>query len=351
MRQTGAIANSRGRLPGPTSALLAPLLAFFLLTLPAAAQYDPLPSWSDGPAKRAIIEFVAATTDAAGPDFVPEAERIATFDQDGTLWVEQPMYVEVLYVISRVPAVVAARPELAGEEPFRTALTGDAGAVFALGWDEMAKLFAAALSGMSVEAFRDEARAFIETAEHPRWKRPYPQLAYQPMQEVLAHFRAGGYRTYIVTGSAQDFTRAYSAATYGIEPYQVIGTADATFYSYAADGEPVLTKEPREILFDDETGKPEGIHLMIGERPRAAFGNSTGDRQMLEYTMAGDGRRLAMLVLHDDAEREYAYGPAQGLPDSRIGTFTQALHDEATGMGWHVISMKADWRRVFAFEE
>lgn len=350
MPSSGAIPGTGSRAMRSKYPILATLLSLLLLALPASAQYDPLPSWADGPIKRAILEFVAATTDPSGPDFVPEAERIATFDQDGTLWVEQPMYVEVIYVISRIPDVVAARPELAEQEPFRTALTGDAEAVFALGWGEMGKLFAA-LSGMSVDDFRAEARAFIATAEHPRWKRRYPELAYQPMQEVLAHFRASGYRTYIVTGSAQDFTRAYSAATYGIEPYQVIGTADATAYSYAKDGQSELTREPREILYDVDAGKPENIHLVIGERPRAAFGNSTGDRQMLEYTMAGDGRRLAALVLHDDGNREYAYGPAQGLPDSKVGTFSQALHDEAAAKGWHVISMKADWRRIFAFEE
>ncbi len=203
---------------------------------------------------------------------------------------------------------------------------------------------------MSVETFNAEAKKWLETARDPRWKRPYTELTYLPMQEVLKYLRANGYKTYIVTGGGQDFVRVYSEATYGIPPEQVVGSAGGTKYGYDKDGKPFLTKEPKLLLNDNNAGKPEGIHLMIGRRPVAAFGNSTGDRQMLEYTGAGDGARLMMLVLHDDATREYAYGPALGLRDTKVGTFTQALYDEAKKKGWTVISMKNDWKRIFAFE-
>jgi hypothetical protein len=209
----------------------------------------------------------------------------------------------------------------------------------------------AALSGMSVEGFKSEVKTWLEDSAHPRWKRAYTELTYQPMQEVLKYLRANGYKTYIVTGGGQDFVRVYAAIVYGVPPEQVVGTAGATKYGYDKDGKPFLTKEPKMLLNDNDAGKPEGIHLMIGRRPYAAFGNSDGDQQMLEYTKAGSGARLAMLVLHDDAKREYAYGPAQGLPDTKVGTFTQALYDEAKKDGWIVISMKNDWKKIFAFEK
>jgi hypothetical protein len=194
-------------------------------------------------------------------------------------------------------------------------------------------------------------KQWLVTAKDPRWKRPYTELTYQPMQEVLLYLRANGYKTYFVTGGGQDFVRVYAEQIYGIPPEQVVGSMGGTTYSYDKDGKPILTKEPRLLLNDDKAGKPEGIHLMIGRRPHAAFGNSMGDQQMLEYTKAGEGARLAMLVLHDDATREYAYGPAQGLPDTKEGTFTQALYDKARKDGWIVISMKNDWKRIFAFEQ
>ena len=203
---------------------------------------------------------------------------------------------------------------------------------------------------MSVEVFEAEAKKWIEAVKHPRWKRLYTDLTYQPMLEVLQYLRANGYRTYIVTGSGQDFVRVYSQQVHGIPPEQVVGTAGGTKYGYDKDGKPFLTEEPKLLPNDNDAGKPEGIHLEIGRRPHAAFGNSTGDRQMLEYTGAGDGARLMMLVLHDDAQREYAYGPAQGLPDTKVGTFTQALYDEGKKDSWTMISMKNDWKRIFAFE-
>jgi len=334
--------------------LLASLFAAALslaLGTRALAQTDPLPSWNDSPAKQAIVEFVQATTDQSAPQFVPPAERIATFDQDGTLWVEHPIYTQVVYCLDRVPAVVKAKPELAKVEPFKTVLSGDREAIAKLSLDDLFKILAATLTGMSVDEFQAEAKKWLDGARDPRWKRPYTELTYLPMIEVLKYLRANGYRTYIVTGGGQDFVRVYSEDVYGISPEQVVGSAGGTRYGYDKNGRPFLTKEPKLLLNDNNAGKPEGIHLMIGRRPYAAFGNSTGDRQMLEYTKAGAGARLAMLVLHDDAKREYAYGPALGLPNTKVGTFTQALYDEATKEGWVVISMKTDWKRVFGFQQ
>lgn len=315
------------------------------------AQPDPLPSWNDGPTKQVIENFVKTTTDKSSAQFVPPAERIVTFDQDGTLWVEHPMYSQILYCLSRVPAVVTQKPELANVEPFKTVLSGDHAAMAKLSKEDLFKILAATLTGMSVEEFRAEAKEWLETARDPRWDRPYNQLTYLPMQELLEYLRANGFKTYIVTGGGQDFVRVYSEPTYGIPPEQVVGTAAGTTYGYDKSGNPFLTKEPKLLLNDNDAGKPEGIHLMIGRRPVASFGNSTGDRQMLEYTTAGKGARLGMLVLHDDAKREYAYGPAQGLPKTKVGTFTQKLYDEAKKKGWIVISMKNDWKRIFDFEE
>ena len=326
------------------------LAASLALGAQVRAQTDPLPSWNDGAAKKAIVEFVQTTTTQGSPKFVPPAERIATFDQDGTLWVEHPMYSQVMYCLERVPALVKAKPELAKVEPFKTVMSGNREAIAKLPLQDLEKILAATLTGMSVETFNAEAKKWIEAAKDPRWKRPYTELTYQPMQEVLKYLRDNGYKTYIVTGGGQDFVRVYAERTYGIPPEQVVGTAGGTKYGYAKDGKPFLTKEPKLLLNDNDAGKPQGIHLMIGRRPYAAFGNSTGDRQMLEYTGAGDGARLMMLVMHDDAKREYAYGPAQGLPASKVGTFTQALYDEVKKKGWTVISMKNDWKKIFAFE-
>ena len=315
---------------------------------------DPLASWNDGPAKKAIIEFVKATTDKASPKYVPHEARIATFDQDGTLWVEHPMYSQVMYILESVPALVKAKPELAKVAPYSTVLhvlKGDRAAISMLTMPDLEKLLVATSTGMSVETFSSEAKKWLAEAKDPRWKKPYTELTYQPMQEVLKYLRDKGYKTYIVTGGGQDFVRVYSEATYGIPPEQVVGSADATKYGYDQNGKPFLTKEPKQLLNDNNAGKPEGIHLMIGRRPYAAFGNSSGDQQMLEYTKAGDGERLSMLVLHDDATREYAYGPAQGLPDTKVGTFTQALYDEAKKQGWTVISMKNDWKHIFMWEK
>ena len=326
------------------------LLLLCIVSSNAGAADDPLPSWNDGAAKSAINQFVHATTDAASRDFVPAAERIATFDQDGTLWVEHPIYTQIVYAFDRVPAAVKAKPQLAKLAPLKTVLSRDWAAIGKLSTGDFYKILAATLTGMSVDDYHEQVKNWLDTARDPRWRRPFTALAYLPMVELLKYLRANGYRTYIVTGGGQDFVRVYSDKVYGVPPEQVVGTAGATRYGYDKDGRPVLTKEPKLLLDDDNAGKPEGIHLMIGRRPYAAFGNSTGDRQMLEYTQAGRGARLAMLVLHDDAAREYAYGPALGLPATKIGTFTQALYDEAMKQGWVVISMKKDWKRVFSFD-
>jgi phosphoglycolate phosphatase-like HAD superfamily hydrolase len=327
------------------------LVVLFALAAPAHAVTDPLPSWNDGPVKQAIIKFVQETTDQASPKFVPPEERIATFDQDGTLWVEHPMYTQVMYCLERVPAVVKAKPELKNVEPFKTVLSGNSEAIARLSMKDLEKILAATLSGMTVEEFNADVKKWIETAKDSRWKKPYTELVYQPMLEVLGYLRSNGYKTYIVTGGCQDFVRVYAERVYGIPPEQVVGTAGVTKFGYEKTGQPFLTKEPKLLLNDDNAGKPEGIHLMIGRRPYAAFGNSTGDRQMLEYTKAGEGARLSMLVLHDDARREYAYGPAQGFPDTNVGAFTQALYDEAKKQDWTIISMKDDWKRIFSFEQ
>ncbi len=328
-------------------------VAFLVLVAAGAAAalaQDPLPSWNDGSAKKTIVEFVQSTTTPGSPKFVPPEERIATFDQDGTLWVEHPVYSQLIYCLDRVPALVKAKPELANVEPFKTVMSGDREAIAKLPMADIEKIAIATLTGMSVDEFRAEAARWTAAARDPRWKRPYTDLTYQPMQEVLKYLRANGYKTYIVTGGGQDFVRTYAERVYGIPPEQVVGTAGATKFGYDKDGRPFLTKEPRLVLNDNNAGKAEGIYLMIGRRPHAAFGNSTGDREMLEYTGAGDGARLMMLVLHDDAKREYAYGPAAGLPETKVGTFTQALYDEAKKKGWTVVSMKGDWKRIFSFE-
>src|SRR5262249_18113595 len=225
-------------------------------------------------------------------------------------------------------------------EPFKTVLSGNREAIGKLPLKDLEKIVAVTLSGMSVDQFNSEVKQWLASARDPRWKRPYTDLTYQPMQEGLAYLRANGFSTYIVTGGGQDFVRVYAWQVYRIPPEQVVGSAEDTKYGYDPHGVPFLTKEPKLMLNDNDAGKPEGIHLMIGRRPCAAFGNSTGDREMLEYTGAGKAARLMMLVLHDDAAREYAYGPAAGLPKTRVGTFTAGLYDEAKSRGWFVISMK-----------
>jgi phosphoglycolate phosphatase-like HAD superfamily hydrolase len=325
------------------------LCALLLLGGCATIRLDPLPSWSDGPARRAIVDFVRQTTDASSPQFVPTDRRIATFDQDGTLWVEQPMYAQVTFALDRVRDVVRAKPALANEEPFKALVTGDREAMAKFTERDLLTIVAASESGLSVEAFHEVVRTWLAAAKHPKFQRPYTELVYAPMLEAMKYLRANGYRTYIVTGGGQEFVRAFAEEVYGIPPEQVVGTMFKIDYE-VRDGQPVLIHAPDLLFIDDKGGKPVGINMVIGRRPQAAFGNSDGDRQMLEWATGSAGARLAMIVLHDDATREYAYGPADGQPESKVGTFTQDTYDEAKKRGWIVISMKRDWKRIFAFE-
>jgi phosphoglycolate phosphatase-like HAD superfamily hydrolase len=308
---------------------------------------DLLPSWNDGPAKRAILEFVRATTTKGSSRFVPPAQRMAVFDQDGTTWVEHPIYSQVLFAYDRVAAIAPEHPEWKKTEPFACVLAKDEQAMQKFTLKDIEAIAMATHTGMSTAAFQNIVKDWMARAKHPRFNKPYPNMVYQPMLEVMRYLRAKGYRTYIVTGGGQDFVRAYAQPVYGIPPEHIIGSALDTEYEYN-DGRDILMREPKLLLNNDFAGKPEDIYLFIGQRPKIAFGNSTGDRQMLEYTQAGGGASLGMLVLHDDAVREYAYGPAMGLPDSKVGTFPQSLYDEAKTRGWTVISMKNDWNRIFA---
>jgi len=310
---------------------------------------DPLPSWNEGAAKQSIISFVHHTTDSGDSAFVKPGERIATFDQDGTLWVEHPIYSQLVYCLDRVPAIVQQKPALKNVEPFKTVMSGNREALEKLTLPDLEKIAVMTLTGMSVSQFRAEVQDWLSKAKDHRWGKLYTELTYQPMQEVMGYLRDNGYKTYIVTGGGQDFVRVYSNQTYGVPTEQVIGTSVTTTYKLdSATGKSELLKNPKLLLNDNGPGKAQGIQLFIGRRPNASFGNSDGDRQMLEYAKGGGGARLAMLVMHDDSTREYAYGPAQGLPATKVGTFTQSLYDEAKKNGWTVISMKNDWNTIFA---
>ena len=279
------------------------LLVVLCAGLALQAQTDPLPSWNNGAAKQAILNFVHTTTDQSGPNYVPPDQRFATFDQDGTTWVEHPIYTQVAFTLDRVRELAPQHPEWKTTEPFKSVITGDKAAMAKFTMKDFETIFAATQSGMTVEAFQTIAKDWLATAKDPRWHRPYTELIYQPMLEVLQYLRANGYRTYIVTGGGQDFVRAYAQQVYGIPPEQIIGSAVATKYTYDAAGKGVLVRPPKLLLNNNFSGKPEDIYLFIGRHPEAAFGNSTGDQQMLEYTQAGSGATLEMIVLHDDAAR------------------------------------------------
>jgi len=326
------------------------LAVYLLLAVATVTAEDPLPAWNDGAAKQAILSFVKTTTDSSSPNFVPPDQRFATFDQDGTTWVEQPMYTQLIFALDRVPVLAPQHPEWKTTQPFATVLSGDRAAIAKLSMKDLETIMVATHTGMTESEFQTIVKDWMAKTKNPRWKRPYTDLVYEPMLEVMKYLRVNGYRTYIVTGSGQDFVRAYSEQAYGIPLEQIIGTALTAKYGYNDAGSAILTRPPKLLLNDNFSGKPEDIYLFIGRHPKAAFGNSTGDQQMLEYTQAGGGASLEMLVLHDDAKREYAYGPADGLPNSKVGTFTQALYDEAKSKGWTVISIKNDWKHIFAWE-
>lgn len=308
------------------------------------AQEQPLASWNDGAAKQAILEFVRATSSHVAPE-----DRIATFDQDGTLWVEHPVYTQAMFALDRLNTLAPQHPDWAKREPYKAVLAKDQAAIAKFSERDWAEIVFATHSGMSQADFQEIVSTWLATAKHPRFNRLYTELVYQPMREAMDYLRANGFRTYIVTGGGQDFVRAYARNIYGVPPEQVVGSSIATKYEIK-NGKPQITRLPKLFFNDDNAGKALGIDLFIGKRPYAAFGNSVGDQQMLEWTGAGNGTRLKMLVYHDDAEREYAYGPAGGLPNTHVGTFSQALMDEAKARGWNLISMRNDWKRVFAFE-
>ena len=310
---------------------------------------DPLPSWNDGVAKQAILELVKATTDTASPRFAPVEDRIATFDQDGTLWVEHPFYTQGVFALDRLRELVPSHPEWKTQEPFKAIVSGDKQAIMNLTESDAETIVAATHAGTTTQDFRSDVARWLASATHPRFRRPYTELVYQPMLEVMRLLRDNGFKTFIVTGGGQEFVRTYAQSVYGVPPYQVVGSSLLTRYG-AQDGQPVLAREPKVFFVNDFGGKPVGINLFIGKRPIAAFGNADGDGDMMRWTQAGGAGRLMMLVHHDDERREYAYGPAGGGADTKIGTFSETLMGEATKNGWPVVSMKADWKRVFAFE-
>jgi phosphoserine phosphatase len=315
------------------------------LTLPAFAA-DPLPSWNDGAAKQSIVNFVQRVITPGGKDFVAEPERIATFDNDGTLWCEQPVPVQLYFALDRVKALAPQHPEWKTKEPFASLLKGDLKTALAGGDHALLELIMATHTGMTTVEFEKIVKDWIATAKHPKTGKLYTEMVYQPMLEVLAYLRANGFKNFIVSGGGIEFMRPWTEQVYGIPPEQVIGSSIKTKFEMR-DGKPVLVRLPELNFNDDKADKPVGINQHIGRRPIAAFGNSRGDKEMLEYTQGGNGARFELLVLHDDAAREYAYGPALGLPNPKLGAFTQALYDQAKQDGWTVVSMKNDWKTVF----
>jgi phosphoglycolate phosphatase-like HAD superfamily hydrolase len=312
--------------------------------LTAGAQTDPLPSWNDGPAKQSILTFVQAVTDAGGPRHVPPAARIAVFDNDGTLWSEQPMYFQGLFAFDRVKDLASKHPEWRTRQPFKGILEHDMRAVGAAGEKGLFEVIAATHTGMTTDEFAETVRDWLARARHPRFQRPYTDLVYQPMLELLAYLRAHGFKTYVASGGGADFMRVFTEQVYGIPPEQVVGSVGETKLE-VRNGKPVLVKLPRINLVDDKGGKPVGIHRFIGRRPILAFGNSDGDQQMLEWTAAGEGVRFMGIVRHTDAAREWAYDRT-----SSIGRLDKAL-DEALQKGWTVVDMKRDWKVIYPFQK
>ena len=319
----------------------AALLLFLSVASVAWAQNDPLPSWNDGKAKAAIVDFVGKVTREGGPDFVKPAERIATFDNDGTLWAEQPAYFQLLFAFDEIKRQVAEKPELKGKEPYRSVLARDLKALAAGGNKGLLQVVALTHSGMTTEAFEASVANWLSSARHPTKQRRYDELVYQPQLELLAYLRANGFKTFIVSGGGVEFMRVFAEKAYGIPPEQVVGSSGAVKFRIGANGKPELVKDRKVEFIDDGPGKPVGINRFIGRRPILAFGNSDGDLQMLQYTAGGNGARLALIVHHTDAEREWAYDRK-----SQIGKLDRAL-DEAAAKGWTVVDMKKDWKTVF----
>jgi phosphoglycolate phosphatase-like HAD superfamily hydrolase len=312
--------------------------------MPSFGQADPLPSWNDGPVKRAILEFVARTTAAGSSDFVPVPERIATFDNDGTLWTEQPIYFQVAFAMDRVKALAPQHPEWKTLEPFKSVLADDRAALAAMGEKGLLEIMAATHAGLTTVEFAKAVTDWLATARHPRFNRPYTDLVYQPMLELLAFLRANQFKTFIVSGGGIEFMRPWTERIYGIPPEQVVGSSGVTKFVLQPDGVPVLMKEAKVEFIDDGPGKPVGINRFIGRRPVFAFGNSDGDQQMLEWTAAGAGARFMGLVHHTDAVREYAYDR-----NSPVGRLDKAW-DEAVRRKWTIVDMKNDWKVIYPFE-
>jgi len=311
--------------------------------LATAQTADPLSSWNDGKAKQSIIEFVAKVAKQGSPDFVPPAERIAVFDNDGTLWSEQPMYFQLIFAIDRVKALAPEHPEWKDKAPFSSLLKGDVKAALAGGEHAILEIIMATHAGMTTAEFEQIVKAWITTAKHPTTKRPFTEMIYQPMLEVLAYLRTNGFKTFIVSGGGIEFMRPWTEKIYGIPPEQVIGSSIKTKFEMQ-DGRPVLLRLPELNFFDDKEGKPVGINQHIGRRPIAAFGNSDGDLQMLQWTTVGQGPRFALYVHHTDGEREWAYDRK-----SSIGRLDKGL-DEAQAKGWTVVDMKRDWKFIYPHE-
>jgi phosphoglycolate phosphatase-like HAD superfamily hydrolase len=301
---------------------------------------DPLPSWNDGPVKKAILEFVAEVTNEKGGQYVEPAERIATFDNDGTLWVESPMYTQALFAFDRVKELAPQHPEWKTTQPFKGVLEGDMKAVGATGMKGLMEIIMATHSGMTAAEFEKDVSDWLATTKQPRFKRPYTELIYQPQLELLDYLRANGFKTYIVSGGGIAFMRPITEKVYGIPPEQVVGSSVVAEFQ-VKDGKPALVRQPKINFINDKAGKPVGIYQHIGRRPILAFGNADADIQMIEYTMAGDGRRLGLFVHHTDAVREYAYDRK-----SHVGTLDKAL-DRAAAEGWIIVDMKKDWKQIF----
>jgi phosphoglycolate phosphatase-like HAD superfamily hydrolase len=310
----------------------------------ALAQTDPLPSWNEGAVKKSITDFVARVT-TQGADFVPSAMRIATFDNDGTLWTEQPYYFQLAFALDQVKAIAPKHPEWKSKQPFKALLEGDRQALAAAGKDGLLQIMAVTHAGMTTDEFSKAVLEWTASARHPRFRRPYTELVYQPMLELLAYLRANGFKTFIVSGGGIEFMRPWTERVYGIPPEQVVGSSGLVKLETGANGKPELIKLPKIEFIDDGPGKPVGINRSIGRRPIFAFGNSDGDLQMLQWTMAGNGPRFAGLVHHTDATREYAYDR-----DSKVGKLDKALV-EAVAKGWTVVDMKQDWKAVFPPEK
>ena len=306
-----------------------------------AARKEPLPSWNGGAVRTSITGFVARVTDKLGPDYVPPRERIATFDNDGTLWAEQPVYFQVQFALDRVRALAPQHPEWRDRQPFKAVLEGDHAALAAAGERGLLEIVAATHAGMSTDALNKTVAEWLKTARHPRFDRLYTEMIYLPMLELLAYLRNNGFKTFIVSGGGVEFMRVFADRVYGVPTEQVIGSSGVVRFEIGADGKPVLIKEPRVEFIDDGPGKPVGINRFIGRQPIFAFGNSDGDQQMLEYTAGGGGARFMGLVHHTDAEREWAYDR-----HSLVGKLDKAL-DEANRRGWTVVDMKRDWRTIF----